>query len=45
MMGKRKRYLAEFKAKVAMEALRAAWCMDRLVGAERLGRVEAHLLS
>ncbi len=22
-----------------------AWCMDRLVGAERLGRVEAHLLS
>ena len=22
-----------------------AWCMDRLVGAEKLGRVEGHLLS
>jgi len=22
-----------------------AWCMDRLVGAEKLGRVEGHFLS
>jgi len=34
------------RAEQVLEILRRpAWCMDRLVGAEKLGRVEGHLLS